>query len=264
MHFALALSLGEGCIGEQIQAACRPAPHSRGVQVRSTQDSGRLTIHLAGRDSGPPEGCARGLHDARTEPPLSRIRKNGGVVDDRKSPSAYSPFTRITVTELPGNVWRMADSPTSMPNVTGATLDGLASEFSSVGLSEASTTALAGPVSRAMPRNPMSVASVEADALTTLRMMSPLDSSRVADAWSDFILGGSLSGGVRRTFIGRESRTRQASGPGCAGVLLGPGTVDGGQGQIQRCGVVQRPGVAAAIVTESEDDGEFQNDVGIG
>ena len=110
----------------------------------------------------------------------------------------------------------------------------------------------------------MSVASAWADALTTLRMMSPLDFSRVADAWSDFILGGLLSGGVRRTFIGRESRIRQASGPECAGVLLGPGTVDGSQGQIQRRGVVQRPGVAAAIVTESEDGGEFQNDVGIG
>ena len=88
--------------------------------------------------------------------------------------------------------------------------------------------------------------------------------SRVADAWSDFILRGLLSGGVRRAFIGRESRTRQVSEPGCAGVLLGPGTVNGSQGQIQRRGVVQRPGVAAAIVTESEDGGEFQNDVGIG
>src|SRR5271157_5773424 len=59
-------------------------------------------------------------------------------------------------------------------------------------------------------------------------------------------------------------QNQAASGPGCAGVLLGPGTVDGSQGQIQRCSVVQRPGVAAAIVTESEDGGEFQNDVGIG
>src|SRR5271157_3005160 len=54
------------------------------------------------------------------------------------------------------------------------------------------------------------------------------------------------------------------SKPGCAGVLLGPGTVDGSQRQIQRRGVVQRPGVAAAIVTESEDGGEFQDDVGTG
>src|SRR5271157_1363984 len=115
-----------------------------------------------------------------------------------------------------------------------------------------------------MPLNPMSVASAWADALTTLRMTSPLDFSRVADAWSDFILECLLSGGVRRTFIGRESRTRQASGPECAGVLLGPGTVDGGQGQIQRRGVVQRPGVAAAIVTESDDGRELQDDVGIG
>ena len=47
-------------------------------------------------------------------------------------------------------------------------------------------------------------------------------------------------------------QNQAASGPGCAGVLLGPGTVDGSQGQIQRRGVVQRPGVAAAIVSESE------------
>src|SRR5271157_5367608 len=67
-----------------------------------------------------------------------------------------------------------------------------------------------------------------------------------------------------KPIIGRESRTRQPSGSGCAGVLFGPGTVAGGQGQIRWCGVVQRPGVAAAIVSESEDGGEFQNDVGIG
>jgi hypothetical protein len=67
-----------------------------------------------------------------------------------------------------------------------------------------------------------------------------------------------------KPIISRESRTRQPSGTGCAGALLGPGTVAGSQGQIQRCGVVQRPGVAAAIVTESEDGGEFQYDVGIG
>src|SRR5271166_5269553 len=66
------------------------------------------------------------------------LRRTQVDTDDRKSPSAYSPFTRITVTELPGNVWRMADSPTSMPSVTWATLEGLASEFSSVGLSEVS------------------------------------------------------------------------------------------------------------------------------
>ncbi len=64
--------------------------------------------------------------------------------------------------------------------------------------------------------------------------------------------------------IGRESRTKQLSGPGSAGVLFDPGMVTGSQGQIQRCGVVQRPGVPAAIVSESEDGGEFQDAVGIG
>ena len=49
-----------------------------------------------------------------------------------------------------------------------------------------------------------------------------------------------------------------------AGTLFRPGTVAGGQGQIQRCRIVQRPGVAAAIVTESKEGGKFQNDVGIG
>lgn len=189
------------------------------IAVLPPRDPGRLTVHFCWSRFGTPPGLrARGLHDARTESPLSRIRKNGGVVNDRKFPPVYSPFTRITVTALPGNVWRMADSPALMQSVTGTTLGGLASEFSSVGLSEAST----------------------------------------------FILGGLLSGGVRRAFIGRESRTRQVSEPGCAGVLLGPGTVDGSQRQIQRRGVVQRPGVAAAIVTESEDGGEFQDDVGTG
>lgn len=90
----------------------------------------------------------------QTLPSLSRIRKPCGLVDSCEC-LAYFPFTRSTATELPGKVWRMADSPTLMPNMAEATFDGLASKYSSVGLSEESTTALAGPIRRAMPSNPM-------------------------------------------------------------------------------------------------------------
>ena len=167
-------------------------------------------------------------------------------MDDRKSPPAYSPFTRITVTELPGNVWRMADSPTSMPSMTGATFEGLASEFSSVGFSEACTTALAGPVSRAMPLNPMSVASAWADALTTLRMMNVRsragcdEPSSVANPEP----GKPQGRDARRAPRPRHGRRQPGADPAAR---RSPG-----------------PGIAAAIVTESEDGGEFQNDVGIG
>ena len=53
----------------------------------------------------------------------------------------------------------MDDPATSMLCVIGTTFEGLVSEFSSVGFSEVSTIALTGPVMRATPLKPMSVAS---------------------------------------------------------------------------------------------------------
>ena len=128
-----------------------------------------------------PQAGRQRLPGARTLSGLSRIRK---ARDPAKGFElwSHSPLSRMTDTELPGKAWRKAVSPTSMPSVTGATFEGLASEFSSVGFSDVSTTALAGPRRRLMPVNPMSVVRASADVLTTLRMISPLAVSRVADA----------------------------------------------------------------------------------
>ena len=51
LGFALAPSPGRGRIGQQGQAACRPAPHSRGVQIRSTR-LGKTNSHSSSSKKG--------------------------------------------------------------------------------------------------------------------------------------------------------------------------------------------------------------------
>ena len=66
---------------------------------------------------------------------------------------------------------------------------GWSSEFSSVGLLDVSTMARAGLASLESPFTLIFVDSSSSDVLTTLRISSPVDLTRVAEACSDLIAG---------------------------------------------------------------------------
>ncbi len=101
----------------------------------------------------------------------------------RSASPYFSAFTRSTVTECGGKVWRNFCPTPLMVSARGATLVGSLIEFSSVGL-PLRTMALAAGCTPLAPYRSICVARASAETVTTLRMMSPVALARLATAYS--------------------------------------------------------------------------------